>query len=99
MSVIHNPELAKQIIDSCSKPISQEAKDNIQEKQDSVKVLFERKVSKIDLLEKKIEDMLSMIDGAYEIIESWGYHSESSSQKEWAKYWLEKARKYGASPD
>lgn len=43
MTVIHNPELAKQIIDSCSKPIPQEAKDNIQEKQDSVKVLFERK--------------------------------------------------------
>lgn len=50
MSVIHNPELAKQIIDSCSKPVSQEAKDNIQEKIDSVKVLFE---SKTDLLEKK----------------------------------------------
>jgi len=99
MSVIHNPKLAKQIIDSCSKPITKEAKDNIQEKQDSVKVLFERKVSKIDLLEKKIEDMLSMIDGAYEIIELWGYHSESSSQKEWAKYWLEKARKYGASSE
>ena len=48
--IIHNPELAKQIIDSCSKPVSQEAKDNIQEKIDSVKVLFERK---IDLLEKK----------------------------------------------
>lgn len=60
---------------------------------------LERKVGKIDLLEKKIEDMLSMIDGAYEIIELWGYHSESSSQKEWAKYWLEKARKYGASPE
>lgn len=51
--IIHNPELAKQIIDSCSKPITQEAKDNIQKKQNSVKVLFERKVSKIDLPEKK----------------------------------------------
>jgi endonuclease YncB( thermonuclease family) len=39
--IIHNPELAKQIIDSCSKPITQEAKDAIQEKIDSVKVLFE----------------------------------------------------------
>ena len=51
--IIHNPELAKQIMDICSKPVSQEAKDNIQEKIDSVKVLFERKVSKMDLLEKK----------------------------------------------
>lgn len=73
----------------CSKPVSQEVKDNIQEKLDSVKVLFE----------KKIEDMLSMIDGAYEIVELWEYHSESSSQKEWAKNWLEKARKYGVSPE
>ena len=97
--IIHNPELAKQIIDICSKPITQEAKYNIQEKQDSVKVLFERKVSKIDLLEKKIEDMLSMIDGAYEIIELYGNYSENSRQKEWVKNWLEKARKYGASPE
>ena len=87
--IIHNPELAKQIIDSCSKPITQEAKDAIQEKQDSVKVL----------LEKKIEDMLSMIDGAYEIIELYGNYSENSRQKEWVKNWLEKARKYGASPE
>ena len=48
--IIHNPELAKQIIDSCSKPITQEAKDALQEKIDSVKVLFE---NKIDLPEKK----------------------------------------------
>lgn len=99
MSVIHNPKLAKQIIDSCSKPISQEAKDNIQEKLDSVKVLFERKTSRIDLLEKQIDDMLSMIDGAYEIVKLHGYYSEYPSQKEWAKNWLEKARKYGASPE
>jgi len=46
--IIHNPELAKQIIDSCSKPITQEAKDAIQEKIDSVKVLFEEKDSVLE---------------------------------------------------
>lgn len=99
MTVIHDPKLANQIIDSCSKPISKEAKEANKRKVDSVSVLFEKQTSKIDLLEKKINDMLSMIDGAYEIIELWGYHSENSRQREWAKNWLEKARKYGASPD
>lgn len=37
--------LAKQIIDSCSKPVAQEAKDALREKIDSVKVLFEEKDS------------------------------------------------------
>ena len=49
--IIHNPELAKQIIDSCSKPITQEAKDAIQEKIDSVKVLFEEKDSVLEITE------------------------------------------------
>ena len=48
MTVIHSPELAKQIIDSCSKPISQEAKDALQEKINSVKVLFEEKDSVLE---------------------------------------------------
>ena len=52
MSVIHNPELAKQIIDSCSKPVTQEAKDAIQEKIDSVKVLFEEKDSALESLSR-----------------------------------------------
>ena len=46
--IIHNPELAKQIIDSCSKPVTQEAKDALQEKIDSVKVLFEEKDSTLE---------------------------------------------------
>lgn len=98
-TIIHDRELANQIVDSCSKPISKEAKEANKRKVDSVSVLFEKQTSKIDLLEKKINDMLSMIDGAYEIVELWGYHSEYPSQKEWAKNWLEKARKYGAQPE
>lgn len=98
-TIIHDRELANQIANSCSKPISQEAKEANKRKVDSVSVLFEKQTSKIDLLEKKINDMLSMIDGAYEIVELWSYHSENSRQREWAKNWLEKARKYGAIPE
>lgn len=46
--VIHNPELAKQIIGSCSKPVTQEAKDDLQEKINSVKSLFEKKDSVLE---------------------------------------------------
>ncbi len=45
-----------------------------------------------------IVDMVSMIDGAYEVVELFGYRG-SPAQKEWAKSWLEKARSYGASPE
>ena len=43
-------------------------------------------------------DMISMIDGAYELVELFGYNG-SPSQKEWAKSWLARARSYGASPE
>jgi len=44
----------------------------------------------------KLEEMKSLIDGAYEVVELFGYHTVSPSQKEWAKEWLENAKKYGA---
>ena len=47
--IIHNPELAKQIIDSCSKPITQGSKKMLfRKKIDSVKVLFEEKDSALE---------------------------------------------------
>lgn len=47
------------------------------------------------------QEMASMIDGAYEIVELWGYGMKEVSPYNvlWAKEWLEKARKFGASPD
>jgi hypothetical protein len=47
----------------------------------------------------EIEEMKSLIDGVYEIVELFGYKSESHFYKVWAKKWLEKARKYGAKGD
>jgi len=44
-------------------------------------------------------ELVSMIDGAYEVVELFGYHAVSPSQKVWAKEWLEKAKKYGAKGD
>jgi len=46
---------------------------------------------------EQIADMLSMIDGAYEVVELHGFNSESPSVKQWSKDWLEKARGFGAT--
>ena len=43
-------------------------------------------------------DMVSMIDGAYEVVELFG-HGGSPSQKEWARSWLARARILGANPE
>ena len=47
---------------------------------------------------KMIEDLISMIDGVYNIVEIWDT-SESPYNTKWKKEWLEKARKYGAQPE
>lgn len=43
----------------------------------------------------KCNELLSLVDGCYEIIEI--YKPQSPAQVEWKKRWLEKARKLGAS--
>ena len=48
--------------------------------------------------DEQIVDMISMIDGVYEVVELFGYRG-SPAQKEWAKSWLARARSYGASPE
>jgi hypothetical protein len=55
-----------------------------------------KKKEKIKELEKKNMEMLSMIDGALEVIELFGYKG-SPAQKEWAKNWYTRAIKLGAS--
>ncbi len=53
----------------------------------------------IEKLIKENEEMKSMIDEVYELVEIWGYKSkeESPYNYKWSKEWLEKARKFGAS--
>lgn len=50
-----------------------------------------------DFTPEQIQTMLSMIDGAYEVVELHGINSESPAVKQWAKDWLEKAKEFGAS--
>ncbi len=42
------------------------------------------------------DEMLSLIDGAYEIVELW--KSDTPSQKAWKSNWLSKAKSFGAGP-
>jgi hypothetical protein len=51
--------------------------------------------------QEEAQEMISMINGAYEIIELWGYGMKEVSPYNvlWSKEWLEKARELGASPD
>lgn len=48
-------------------------------------------------LNKGNEEMLSLIDGAYDIVEL--YKAKSPAQKKWKQEWLKKARKFGAGSD
>ena len=47
--------------------------------------------------EEQIEEMRSLIDGAYDLV--FNYLPQSAYQLKWKEEWLEKARKYGASLD
>ena len=46
-------------------------------------------------VDSDVEEMKSLIDGVYEIVELFG-HKGSPSQKAWTENWLSKARKFGA---
>lgn len=46
---------------------------------------------------QRMSDLLSLIDGAYTIVEL--YKAEYEYNKNWKKNWLEKAREFGATPD
>jgi hypothetical protein len=46
---------------------------------------------------KRELDMLSLIDGCYEVIEL--YKPQSPSSQVWKENWLRKARKLGATPE
>lgn len=64
-----------------------------------VMITLEQAISKIDLLEHKIEEMKSLIDGAYEVVELYGINEElSPSQKLWKENWLKEALRFGAQP-
>lgn len=43
--------------------------------------------------EKRLNEAASLLDGAIETIELYGYKSAYPHQKEWAKSWVERARK------
>lgn len=45
---------------------------------------------------KKDVAVIELLDGAYDIIETWA--AESPSQKAWKNIWLAKARELGANP-
>ena len=61
--------------------------------------------SKRIFTQEEAEEMASMIDGVYEIIEVWAYKAQHeppylSPYNVRVYYeWLEKARKYGATPE
>lgn len=46
---------------------------------------------------KDINEMISLLDGAYDIVTL--FKPVGPAQIEWKKNWLEKAKKYGASPE
>jgi hypothetical protein len=49
----------------------------------------------LEVSKSTIEELLSLVDGCYEVVELWP--AASSSQIEWKKRWLERARRQGAS--
>jgi hypothetical protein len=48
-----------------------------------------------EMSQDDIEEMRSLIDGCYEIVEL--FQAESPAQIAWKENWLSKARKFGAS--
>lgn len=47
--------------------------------------------------QSKHDEMLSLIDGCYEVVELW--NATTPSQIEWKRNWLERARAMGAQPE
>lgn len=50
----------------------------------------------LDFTKEEIKELISMVDGALEVVILFGHNSPHQAQKEWAKQWVEKAYKYGA---
>lgn len=51
----------------------------------------------IEHLDIHINEMITLIDSAYEVIML--YKPQTPAQKQWKEHWLAKARKYGAKLD
>ena len=51
--------------------------------------------------QEEVEEMLSMIDSVYEIIEVYTYQHKNKNPclEEWAYRWLKKARQFGVHPE
>ncbi len=49
-------------------------------------------------LEEEQKELVSMLDGAYEVVELFGWNG-SPSQKIWAQEWCRRAREFGAISD
>lgn len=62
-------------------------------------LLEEEEPAQTTYTQEQIEEMRSLIDGAYEVIELYHIKTKHRSQHEWAAKWLDTARKYGASPE
>lgn len=48
-------------------------------------------------MKQTIAELLSLVDGAVEVVALFGHRSDVPSQKKWSKDWLEGAAKYGCT--